>query len=66
MASVIKLPYHRRLFLMLLAFSWAIILCFMGFQYLREKQYKSDYLNAQLQIYNHHILELLNDGLLYD
>ena len=66
MASVIKLPYHRRLFLMLLAFSWTIILCFMGFQYLREKQYKSDYLNAQLQIYNHHILELLNDGLLYD
>lgn len=66
MASVIKLPYHRRLFLMLLAFSWTIILCFMGFQYLREKQYKSEYLNAQLQIYNHHILELLNDGLLYD
>ena len=57
MASVIKLSYHRRLFLMLLAFSWSIILCFVGFQYIREKQYKSEYLNAQLQLYNTTLLQ---------
>ena len=34
MASVIKLSYHKRLFLMLLAFSWSIILCFICFQYM--------------------------------
>lgn len=66
MASAIKLSYHRRLFLLLLAFSWSIILCFIGFQYLREKQYKSDFLNAQLQMYNRHILELVEEGLSYE
>ncbi len=63
MASAIKLPFHRRLFLILLAFSWAIILCFLGFQYLHEKKYKSDFLNAQLQMYNRHLLEVAEDGL---
>ena len=65
MASVIKLSYHKRLFLMLLAFSWSIILCFIGFQYLREKQYKSEFLNAQLQLYNNHLLTIIEDGLSY-
>ena len=51
---------------MLLAFSWTIILCFIGFQYLREKQYKSDFLNAQLQMYNRHLLEIVEDGLSYE
>ena len=66
MASVIKLSYHRRLFLMLLAFSWTIIICFIGFQYLREKQYKSEFLNAQLQMYNVHLLEAVEEGLSYE
>jgi signal transduction histidine kinase len=47
---------------MLIAFSWSIILCFIGFQYLREKQYKSDYLSLQLQLYNQHLLEAVEDG----
>ena len=61
MASVIKLSFHRRLFVMLIAFSWSIILCFIGFQYLREKQYKSDYLSLQLQLYNRHLLEAVEE-----
>ena len=51
---------------MLLAFSWTLILSFIGFQYLREKQYKSDFLNAQLQMYNCHLLEVVEDGLSYE
>ncbi|MBO7229823.1 MAG: HAMP domain-containing histidine kinase [Bacteroidaceae bacterium] len=66
MASVIKLSYHKRLFLMLFAFSWTIILCSIGFQYLREKQYKSDFLNSQLQMYNRHLLEVVEEGLSYE
>ena len=63
MASAIKLSFHGRLFVMLIAFSWSIILCFIGFQYLREKQYKSDYLSLQLQLYNRHLLEAVEqDG----
>ena len=61
MASAIKLSFHRRLFVMLIAFSWSIILCFIGFQYLREKQYKSDYLSLQLQLYNRHLLEAVEE-----
>ncbi len=56
----IRLSYHQRLFLLLLAFSWAMILCFVVFQYFREKQCKSDVLNAQLQIYNHHLLKVFD------
>ncbi|MBR5478283.1 MAG: HAMP domain-containing histidine kinase [Bacteroidaceae bacterium] len=66
MVSVIKLSYHKRLFLMLLTFSWSIILCFVGFQYIREKQYKSEFLNAQLQLYNRHLIERVENGLPYE
>ena len=51
---------------MLLAFSWAIVLCFIGFQYLREKEYKSEFLNAQLQQYNRHLLDTVEEGLPYE
>ena len=61
MVSAIKLSFHRQLFVMLISFSWSIILCFIGFQYLREKQYKSDYLSLQLQLYNRHLLEAVEE-----
>ncbi len=66
MDSVIKLSYHKRLFLMLLAFSWTIILCFVSFQYLREKQYRSESIDAQLQLYNVHMLAAIEEGLSYE
>ena len=66
MASETKLSFHKRLFLMLLAFSWAIVFCFIGFQYLREKEYKSEFLNAQLQLYNRHLLDVVEEGLPYE
>ena len=62
MGSVIKLSYHKRLFLMLLAFFWSIIICFIYFQYTREKQYKSDFLNAQLQLYNTTLLQTIENA----
>ena len=61
MASVIRLSYHKRLFLMLLTFYWSIILCFIYFQYTREKQYKSNFLNAQLQLYNTTLLQTIEN-----
>ncbi|MCR4602903.1 MAG: HAMP domain-containing histidine kinase [Prevotella sp.] len=57
MALRIKFSYHQRLFLLLLVFSWTMILCFVVFQYYREKECKSEVLNAQLQIYNNHLLK---------
>ena len=66
MDSVIKLSYHKRLFIMLLAFSWTIILCFVSFQYMREKQYRSEFIDAQLQLYNVHLIAVIDEGLPYE
>lgn len=38
----------------------------MGFQYLREKEYKSDFLSATLQQYNRHLLEAVEEGRSYE
>ncbi len=51
---------------MLLAFSWTMIVCFVFFQYYREKECKSELLNAQLQTYNKHLLKALDSNLDYD
>ncbi len=65
MASKIKISYHNRLFLLLLAFSWTMIACFVVFQYYREKQCKSEVLNAELQIYNQHLLKVVDEDVDY-
>ena len=66
MASEIKISFHKQLFLQLIIFSWAIVLCFIGFQYQREKEYKSEFLNAQLQQYNRYLLDTVEEGLPYE
>ena len=66
MASETKKSYHKRLFLQLIAFSWAMVLCFVGYQYIREKEYKSEFLNAQLQQYNRHLLATVEEGEPYE
>ena len=63
MDSEIKVSYHRRVFIFFLGFLWAIVICFIGFQYMREKQYKSDFLSAQLQLYNRNLLYQVDEGL---
>ena len=64
MATALKsrLSYHRRLFLLLLAFSWALVACFVLFQYGREKHFKAESLNARLQLFNLQMLDALNEG----
>lgn len=57
-----KLTYHRRLFLLLLAFSWLLVGCFIAFQYGREKHFKADSLDAQLQLVNLRLLDALSEG----
>lgn len=66
MASATKLSFHKQLFWQLITFSWAIMLCFIGFQYIREKEYKSEFLSAQLQQYNRHLLDIVEEGLSYE
>ncbi len=66
MASATKLSSHRQLFWQFTALLWAIILYFIGFQYLREKEYKSEFLSAQLQQYNRHLLVMAEQGESYE
>ena len=66
MASETKKSHHKRLFLQLIVLSWAMVLCFIGYQYVREKEYKSEFLNAQLQQYNRHLLTAVEDGESYE
>jgi len=41
-------------------------LCFVVFQYYRERQCRSDVLNAQLQVYNHQLLEIIDKDCDYE
>jgi signal transduction histidine kinase len=59
----LRLNFHQRLFILLLAFSWTIFLCFVGFQYNREKQFKAEHLDARLQLFNIHLLDALKDSI---
>ena len=64
MATVLRnrFSYHRRLFLLLLVFSWTLVGCFILFQYGREKHFKAERLDAQLQLFNLRMLDALADG----
>ena len=55
-SSRYKLSYPRTLFLWLLGYSMLMMICFVVFQYHREKQFKADEINAQLQIINSNVL----------
>ena len=60
MALKVRLSYHQRLFILLLGVSWLLVVCFISFQYYREKQYKIEKLDGQLQLYNAHLIDALN------
>lgn len=66
MDSRINLSYHKRLFTLLLSFIWIIVICFMVFQYFREKDVKSDSINSQLQVCNNNIIRAIEYGNSYE
>ncbi len=57
-----RLAYHRRLFLLLLTFSWTLVACFVVFQYGREKHFKTERFDADLQLLNLRLLSALAEG----
>lgn len=66
MDSRINLSYHKRLFTLLLSFIWIIVICFMIFQYFREKDVKYDNINSQLQVCNNNLIRSIEDGASYE
>ena len=56
-----RLPFHRRAFLLLISLSWALVACFILFQYVRERRYKVSSLDAVLQLENVHLLDMIEE-----
>lgn len=59
MASRNSFNYQTRLFLLIVVFTWVLTFAFFMLQYTREKEYKADTLNAQLQVYNRELLRAI-------
>lgn len=55
-----KLSYPWRLFVWLVGYSLLLVGCFVVFQYDREKKFKSEELNARLQVINTEILDIID------
>lgn len=55
------LPFSQRLFLSVIFLFLGYAACFMLFQYKREKAYKIELLNTQLQNYNNQLCDFLAD-----
>lgn len=62
MAGKIKLSFHARVFITLLALFWTLTGAFMVFQYNREKEFKAGLLDTELQMHNRYIIDRLRHG----
>lgn len=62
MAGKIKLSFHARVFITLLALFWTLTGAFMVFQYNREKEFKAGLLDTELQMHNRFIIDRLRHG----
>lgn len=62
MAGRIKLSFHSRVLLAVMALCWLLVGTFMVFQYQREKEFKQRLLDAELQAHNMRIIEALDEG----
>lgn len=62
MVGRIKLSFHHRVFILLLTFCWVLVGTFMVFQYFREKEFKTELFNTELQAYNASIIDGLRKG----
>ncbi|MDE5901608.1 MAG: sensor histidine kinase [Muribaculaceae bacterium] len=62
MGSSVRLSYHRRLFVWLVAYSLLLSGSVVVFQYHREKAFKIEELNARLQLVNTYVAEALAAG----
>ena len=52
--------YQKRLFLLIIVFTWVLALAFFVIQYVREKEYKVNLLNEKLQDINHMLISQID------
>lgn len=62
MAGKNKLSFHHKVLISLLALCWALLSAFTIFQYHREKTYRSELMNMELQMHNDRIIDDVQKG----
>lgn len=62
MAGRIKISFHTRVLLTVLALCWILVGTAMVFQYRREKEFKAQLLDTRLQMHNDRIVDDLRQG----
>lgn len=66
MAGRTKLSFHHRVMLVLLALCGLLVSAFLIFQYQREKTFRFELLNMELQMHNDRIIDGLSKGIQAD
>lgn len=64
--SKIRFSFHSRVLLLVLTMSWLLVGTFMVFQYRREKAFKEQLLDCELQMHNRRILDDIARGMPVD
>lgn len=62
MASLNRITYPQRLFLWIMGYSVLLLGCFVIFQYNREKEFKAEKINSQLQAINRYLITEIDEG----
>ncbi len=62
MAGKIKFSFHHKVLFSLLALCWMLVLVFTIFQYRREKTFRTELMNMELQMHNDRILDDMEKG----
>lgn len=58
-----KLSYRLKLFALVMGLSWILVACFIVFQYSRERQYKAQWLDERLQLFNLRVADAMGAGM---
>lgn len=64
--SKIRFSFHSRVLLLVLTMCWLLVGTFMVFQYRREKAFKEQLLDCELQMHNRRILDDISRGVSID
>ncbi len=62
MAGRIKFSFHHKVLFSLLALCWILVTVFTIFQYHREKTFRSELMNMELQMHNNRIIDDMGKG----
>lgn len=62
MAGRIKFSFHHKVLISLLALCWALVTVFTIFQYHREKIFRAELMNMELQMHNDRIIDDMETG----